>query len=67
MDFIYNKEIISTLDEIKISVADLRDLIQARKLFDDRQAIDEYNFIIETILRKNNLSRNAFFVRLNGS
>lgn len=57
MNLIYNNELISTQDEIKISVADLRDLIQAGELVcsDERQAINEYNLIINSIIRKNRL------------
>lgn len=57
MEFIYNDKKISTLDEIKISVADLRDLIQAGELLavNEEQAIAEYRLIVEGILRKNRL------------
>lgn len=57
MDFLYNSEKISTQDEIKISIADLRDLIQAGTLLaeNERQAITEYQLIVDCILRKNRL------------
>lgn len=54
MDFIYNSELVSTQDEIKITIADLRDLIQASGLMkeNEEQGINEYRLLIETILRK---------------
>ncbi|MBN4666269.1 hypothetical protein HUS70_12460 [Pandoraea nosoerga] len=55
MDFIYNHELISTQDEIKISVADLRDLIQAYHIKDPEQAHSEYAEILKAILWKNRL------------
>ena len=44
MDFIYNSELVSTQDEIKITIADLRDLIQASGLMkeNEEQGINEY-------------------------
>lgn len=64
MDFIYNNELISTQDEIKISVADLRDLIQAGELLavNEKQAVAEYKLIVECILRKNRLPAGAILV-----
>ncbi|HDR9102495.1 TPA: hypothetical protein QDA86_005924, partial [Burkholderia vietnamiensis] len=61
MDFLYNNEFVSTQDEIKISVADLRDLIQAGELLAEHseQAIKEYRMILEGILRKNRLPHGA--------
>lgn len=57
MDFIYNQEKITTQDELKISVADLRDLIQAGELLENNRedAINEYKLIVNSILRKNHL------------
>lgn len=64
MDFIYNDKAISTQDEIKISVADLRDLIQAGTLLaeNEKQAIAEYTLIVEGILRKNRLPVGSILV-----
>lgn len=65
MIFEYDKEKISTQDELKISVADLRDLIQAYQINVPEQALNEYAVIVEGILRKNHLPRNTIVV--NGS
>jgi len=62
MNFIYDKKLISTLDEIKMSVADLRDLINAGRLSDERQLIEEYNLIIKCILYKNNLKDKSIYI-----
>ncbi|WP_164462544.1 MULTISPECIES: hypothetical protein [Burkholderia cepacia complex] len=66
MDFLYNDELVSTQDEIKISVADLRDLIQAGELLANHsgQALNEYRMILEGILRKNRLPYGAISVDL---
>ena len=53
----YDKERISTQDELKISLADLRDLIQAYEIKVPEQAFNEYALILEAILRKNNLPK----------
>lgn len=65
MIFEYDKEKISTQDELKISLADLRDLIQAYQIKVPEQALNEYAVIVEGILRKNRLPRNTIVV--NGS
>ncbi|MGK8201971.1 hypothetical protein [Burkholderia cepacia] len=66
MDFLYNNEIVSTQDEIKISVADLRDLIQAGELLEryPEQALKEYKMVVDGILRKNHLPHGAISVDL---
>ncbi|MBR8150491.1 hypothetical protein [Burkholderia vietnamiensis] len=63
MDFIYNNEKISTQDDIKISVADLRDLIQAHEL-KGGQALAEYQLIVDAILRKNRLPAGTILIGL---
>lgn len=62
MIFEYDKEIISTQHELKISLADLRDLIQAYEIKVPEQALNEYALILEAILRKNNLPKGAVSV-----
>ena len=66
MDFLYNNEIVSTQDEIKISVADLRDLIQAGELLANypEQALKEYKMVLDGILRKNRLPHGVISVDL---
>lgn len=55
MILIYNKDRISTTDEIKISVADLRDLIRAWEVGYWEEAKNELQHIVESIERKNRL------------
>lgn len=64
MDFIYNSDLVSTQDEIKITIADLRDLIQASGLMkeNEEQGINEYRLLIETILRKNRLPHGVILI-----
>ena len=64
MEFIYNHEKISTQTELKISVADIRDLIQTSELIatNNEQALAEYQLIIDCILRKNQLDQGIISV-----
>lgn len=55
MNFVYNKNIITTQDELLVSVADLRDLVQAFTIGNDAQQIQELKIILESIVRKNRL------------
>ncbi|MFZ6847263.1 hypothetical protein [Undibacterium sp. RuRC25W] len=55
MNFVYNKNIITTQDELLVSVADLRDLVQAFTIGNDAQKIQELKMILESIVRKNRL------------
>lgn len=62
MNFEYNRDVISTQDDIKISVADLRDLIQAYNIKLPEQAFNEYVVILEGILRKNSFEKEVMLV-----
>jgi len=64
MIFEYNTEKINTMQDITISIADLRDLITARHLTDDLQAFNEYNLILSAILRKNRLEQGDIKISL---
>lgn len=55
MNFVYNKNIITTQDELLVSVADLRDLVQAFTIGNDAQKIQELKIILDSIVRKNRL------------
>ena len=64
MEFTYNREKISTQSEMKISVADIRDLIQASALIAmiNELALGEYQLIIDCILRKTHLEQGVISV-----
>lgn len=55
VEFNYDKNIVTTQDELLVSVADLRDLVQAFTIENDAQKIQELKTILETIVRKNRL------------
>ena len=54
-EFIYDKSTVTTQDELTVSVADLRDLVQAFSIGNDAQQIQELKVILESIVRKNRL------------
>ncbi|MDN7880511.1 hypothetical protein [Burkholderia aenigmatica] len=62
MQFIYNKQSITTQDRITISIADLRDLVQAHGL-SKNDAINEYAVILRCIAHKNHLDEQCFTVK----
>lgn len=55
MNFHYDKNTISTQDDLQISVADLRDVIQAFTISDEGQRLQELQMVLECIVRKNKL------------
>ena len=55
MNFIYNKENLTTQDQLLVSVADLRDVIQAFTIPDEAQRLQELQLILESVMRKNKL------------
>ena len=55
MNFIYNKENLTTQSELLVSVADLRDVIQAFTISNEVQRLQELQLILESIVRKNKL------------
>lgn len=55
VEFNYDKNIVNTQDELLVSVADLRDLVQAFTIGNDAQKIQELKIILESIVRKNRL------------
>lgn len=67
MIFQYNKDKIQTTDHITISVADLRDLIQAHDLDDLDHKKAEIDLIISCILHKNHYDVGDMKVQLKDS
>lgn len=59
MNFIYNKENLTTQDQLLVSVADLRDVIQAFTISNEVQRLQELQLILESIVRKNKLPSGA--------
>ena len=55
VEFNYDKSQITSIDELTVSVADLRDLVQAFTIGNDAQKIQEMKIILESIVRKNRL------------
>lgn len=62
MKFEYNREIISTTHDLKISVADLRDLVNAAGYFDKNIASREISDVLRCIEHKNGLPENSLFL-----
>ena len=58
VNFEYDNSKISTVDEIKISIADLRDLIQSANLISnsDGHYKNEVSEILRSIIRKNRMA-----------
>ena len=63
MNFIYNKENLTTQDQLLVSVADLRDVIQAFSIPDEAQRLQELQLILESIVRKNKLPTDSLSVK----
>ena len=55
VEFNYDKSQLASIDELTVSVADLRDLVQAFAIGNDAQKIQELKIILESIVRKNRL------------
>ena len=55
IEFNYDKSQINSINELTVSVADLRDLVQAFTIGNDAQKIQELKIILESIVRKNRL------------
>ena len=62
MNFIYNKENLTTPEQLLVSVADLRDVIQAFTISNEVQRLQELQLILESIVRKNKLPSGALGV-----
>ena len=55
VEFNYDKSQLTSIDELTVSVADLRDLVQAFTIGNDAQKILELKIVLESIVRKNRL------------
>ena len=55
IEFNYDKSQLNSINELTVSVADLRDLVQAFTIGNDAQKIQELKIILESIVRKNRL------------
>lgn len=55
VEFNYDKNIVNTQNELLVSVADLRDLVQAFIIENDAQKVQELKTILDSIVRKNRL------------
>lgn len=55
MNFTYNKDEVTTQSELLVSVADLRDMIQAIAISDEAQRHHELQVVLASIVRKNKL------------
>ena len=64
VEFNYDKSQLTSIDELTVSVADLRDLVQAFTIGNDAQKILELKIVLESIVRKNRLLPGA--VDVNG-
>ena len=62
MDFKYDKKILTTQSDLQVSVADLRDLIQAFSIPSEDQRYQELQMVLESIVRKNGLKLGALGV-----
>jgi hypothetical protein len=62
MNFQYNKSTLTTQSELKVSVADLRDVIQAFTIPNEGQRLKELQVVLESIVRKNGLQPGALGV-----
>lgn len=60
--FNYDNKLINTQSEIKISIADLRDLVNASSLQGENLQL-EYEKILSDILNKNRLAKGSFGIK----
>jgi hypothetical protein len=60
--FHYQKEVLTTQSDLQVSVADLRDVIQAFTIPDEAQRLQELQVVLESIVRKNRLKPGALGV-----
>ena len=63
IEFHYNKEAVTTQSELLVSVADLRDLVQAFIISDDAQRLQELQTVLASIVRKNKLPNGSLGVK----
>ena len=61
--FHYDKSTLSTQSELLMSVADLRDVIQAFAISDEAQRLKELQVVLASIVRKNKLPNGSLSVK----
>ncbi|WP_079435067.1 hypothetical protein [Zoogloea sp. LCSB751] len=60
--FQYDKNTLTTQSELLVSVADLRDLVQAFTIQDEVQRLQELHVVLSSIVRKNKLPNGSLVV-----
>ena len=60
--FQYDKNTLTTQSELLVSVADLRDLVQAFTIQDEVQRHQELHVVLSSIVRKNKLPNGSLVV-----
>ena len=60
--FFYDKNKLTTQEQLLVSVADLRDLIQAFTIPDEAQRLQELQVVLASIMRKNKLPNGSLSV-----
>ena len=61
--FQYDKNILTTQSELLVSVADLRDLVQAFTIPDEAQRLQEIQVVLASVVRKNKLPTDSLSVK----
>ena len=62
MNFTYDKGAAATQSELLVSVADLRDLVQAFTIANEAQRLQELQVVLASIVRKNKLPTGSLSV-----
>lgn len=65
MIFLYDRNNINMQEDLKISLADLRDLVQAINLKNEEVRSKEIDNILQCISKKNKLKKGTFLIEKN--
>lgn len=63
IEFHYDKDTVTTQSGLLVSVADLRDLVQAFTITDEAQRLQELHTVLASIVRKNKLPNGSLGVK----
>lgn len=63
MNFTYDRNSLNTQSELLVSVADLRDVIQAFTIPDEAQRLQELQVVLASIVRRNKLPSGSLKVK----
>lgn len=63
IEFIYHKAVVTTQSELLVSLADLRDVIQAFTISDEAQRLQELQTVLASIARRNKLPNGCMSVK----